>query len=470
MLPVITHDDILQVERDLCGRHLADFVKRSWHVVEPATPLHWGWALDLICEHLEAVASGDIRRLLINVPPGMMKSLLVNVFLPAWEWGPRKQSHLRYMGTAHSQTLAIRDSTKCRRLIQSRWYQERWPIELTGDQNAKTKFESAATGFREAMPFTSLTGSRADRILIDDPHSVDSAESAVQREATVETFRTSVPSRVNNDESAIVIIMQRLHEEDVSAAAIELGYDHLCLPMRYEPGKSRAVVGEDIRTREGELLFPERFTDEAVTELETSLGEYAAAGQLQQRPSPKEGGLFKPDMIQIEAAAPAGLQWVRGWDLAATAKASADCTASVRMARDSSGLVWIDGIDNERLGPERVEALILQRCQTDEATTADIPQDPGQAGKAQVANLSRKLSGYSFRFGTESGDKFTRAQPFAAQVNAGNVRLVQCPQMRVFLDQLRSFRPSAAHDDMVDAASRAYASLISQTRYTLDNL
>src|SRR5690606_3115697 len=159
--------------------------------------------------------------------------------------------------------------------------------------------------FREAMAFTSLTGSRGDRVILDDPHSVDDANSIVKLEGDIMTFREALPSRVNNDESAIVIVMQRLHERDVSAVALELGYEHLCLPMRYEEGRSRWVVGQgDPRKHDGELMFPERFPEAQVEELERTLGAYATAGQLQQRPAPREGGLFQHSWFQAIGALP----------------------------------------------------------------------------------------------------------------------------------------------------------------------
>jgi len=216
--------DRLDLEREACKRKLSTFAKEAWHVLEPATELKWGWALDAICEHLEAVSNGDILQLLMNVPPGSMKSLLTGVIFPAWEWGPLNKPEMRYLGTAHKQDLAVRDNLKCRRLIQSQWYQERWPLILTGDQNAKTKFENDKTGFREAMAFGSMTGSRGDRVILDDPHSVDDANSPTKLAADITTFREALPSRVNNDKSATIVIMQRLNEGDVSAVALELDY------------------------------------------------------------------------------------------------------------------------------------------------------------------------------------------------------------------------------------------------------
>lgn len=292
--------ELLAVEREYCARSLANFARRAWPVLEPSTDLKWGWAVEAICEHLESVTRGETTRLLMNVPPGTMKSLLTSVIWPAWEWGPQGKAPLRYLGTAHKQDLAVRDSTKCRRLIQSDWYQRLWPIQLTGDQNAKTKFENSETGFREAMAFGSMTGARGDRVILDDPHSVDDANSRIKLAGDIQTFREALPSRVNNDDSAIVIIMQRLAVGDVSDVALELGYDHLLIPMRYETGRSKFVVGRgDPRTEDGELMFPERFSEQTVHRLETSLGSQASAGQLQQRPAARGGNVIKGEWFQL---------------------------------------------------------------------------------------------------------------------------------------------------------------------------
>lgn len=457
--------------RELCKRSLAAFAKRAWHVLEPATDLKWGWSLDAICEHLEAVSSGDIKRLLANVPPGSMKSLLTGVIFPAWEWGPLGRPSMRYLGTAHMQNLAVRDSMKCRRLIQSEWYQGLWPIALTTDQNAKTKFENEATGFREAMAFTSMTGSRGDRVILDDPHSVDDANSMVKLESDILTFREALPSRVNNDQSAIIIIMQRLNEGDISSIAKELGYDHLMIPMRYESDRKcvTSIGWEDPRKAEGELMFPERFPESQVDELERVLGSYATAGQLQQRPAPRDGGLFKRAWFKTIGAMPADItKRVRAWDMAATEKMTTnnpDYTAGVDMSRTRDGLFIITGCNRFRGTPMDVENTILGQARIDGvATTVRLTQDPGQAGKAQAEQYVKKLAGYSVKVERPTGDKATRAAPLASQVEAGNVQILVTGDTMLdawiepFLAEITVF-PAGRNDDQVDAAADAFNEL-----------
>lgn len=472
-LLTLTRADLLAIERELCRRSFADFARRAWPILEPATPLKWGWALDAICAHLQAVSEGKFNRLHMNVPPGTMKSLLTSVLWPAWEWGPRDMPQMRFLGTSHKEALAVRDSMKCRRLIQSRWYQERWPMPLTSDQNAKTKFENHATGFREAMAFTSMTGSRGDRVILDDPLSADDANSDAELLRAELSFTEALPSRVNNEQSAIVVIMQRLHARDTSGIILDrkLPYVHLCLPMRFESDRRCVTpIFTDPRTYDGELLFPERFSEEQVTDLERTMLAYATAGQLQQRPAPRGGGLFKREWFKVEKAAPAGTRWVRAWDLAGTDKATAPYTAGVKMGKTPDGRYCIADVCRIQGTPHETERLIVATASQDgKSVRGSLPQDPGQAGKAQVQYLIKQLAGYSYTFSPESGDKETRAEPLASQAQAGNVFLLEGDWNTAFLDEATTF-PRGKFKDQVDAASRAFSELVGGSNYTLANV
>ena len=460
-----------ELDRAISAQSFAGFVRAAWHVLEPVSPLKWGWSLDAICDHLEAVTAGEVKRLLINVPPGCMKSLLVGVLWPAWEWGPRGRPGTRYLGTAHKQDLAVRDNLKCRRLIQSDWYQTRWPMKLTGDQNAKTKFENDSTGFREAMAFGSMTGSRGDRVLLDDPLSVDHANSDADLKSAEITFTEALPTRVNNDDSAIVVIMQRLNEKDTSGIIIkrDLGYTHLCLPMRFE-AERRCITSigfRDPREHDGDLLFPERFPEATVKGLEKTMGSYAAAGQLQQRPAPREGGMFKKAWFPIVRAVPAGTKFVRGWDLAAT-EGAGDWTAGVKIGRQKNGRFIICHVVRDQKSAAGVERLLVNTTSQDGyLCEQSLPQDPGQAGKQQASYYIGKLAGYTAHATTESGDKETRANPLSAQAEAGNVDILEGDWNDTFLDELCVF-PNGEHDDQVDGASRAFNTLALGSQFDIE--
>lgn len=448
---------------------LAGFIRRAWHVLEPGAPYVHGWHIDAIAEHLEAITAGQITRLLINIPPGTMKSLAVGVFWPAWEWGPKGLPATRVVATSHSIPLAVRDNLKARRLIQSPWYQGLWGdrVTLTGDQNAKTKFENTATGFRDAMAFRSLTGSRGDRLVIDDPHSVDGAESEAERVSVTQTFLESVPTRLNNPQrSAIVVVMQRLHERDVSGVILskQLGYEHLMLPMEFEPERCcRTSIGfEDPRTEDGELLFPARFPRDVVERDKIPLGTYAVAGQFQQRPAPREGAMFKRSWFEgrIIGAAPPGTRWVRHWDLAATKRSNAARTAGVKMGRTPDGRYVIGHVVTEQEEGDTIRRLIRATAEADGIEVeVSLPQDPGQAGKVQKADFIAALAGFIAHAEPESGDKETRARPFAVQCEAGNVSLVRGTWNDAYLDELATF-PAGSFKDQVDASSGAFGRLV----------
>lgn len=320
------------------------FVREAWHVLEPNARYVHSWHIDAICDHLEAVTGGRITRLLINVPPGSMKSLLVSVLWQAWEWGPRGMCSMRFLSTAFNDGPVTRDCRKCRDLILSEWYRALWP-EVVLTRTAEMSFANSDTGSREGVAFGSLTSQRADRLIIDDPHSVETAESKAERDATTRKFREGALNRLNDqDRSAIVVIMQRLHEEDVSGIILSHGMDyvHLCLPMEFEEPRCETEIGfVDPRDYDGELLAPERFSPDAVAKLKRDLTQYAYAGQYQQRPSPRGGGILPR----------AGWEY---WDKALASKygrnenqfpdfeyivASADTAYTEKTERDFSALV-----------------------------------------------------------------------------------------------------------------------------------
>jgi len=438
-------------------------------VIEPGAVYIHGWHIDAICAHLEAITWGKFlamgldNRLLINVPPGTMKSLLVSVFWPAWEWGPAGMPHLRYLTSSYSERFARRDSRKHRDLVQSDWYQAIFPnVKIVRD--GEMSFSNTAGGARDAAPFSSLTGGRGDRVIIDDPHSTETAESDAERETTERIFRESVATRLNDTHtSAIVIIMQRLHEKDISGTIKRLGlpYQHVMLPMEFEPERQCVTaIFTDPRERDGELLFPERFPPAAVARDKAAMGSYAVAGQYQQRPAPRGGLTFRRSWFGTVKAAPADTKWVRGWDLAASTTDGSAFTAGVKLGKDREGRFYVGHVIREQATGAGVRRMILNTADTDgRHVEISIPQDPGQAGKVQAMDFVALLAGFKAYTSPESGDKISRADPIAAQAEAGNVSLVEGPWNEAFLDELETF-PTGKFKDQVDALSRAFGRLV----------
>jgi hypothetical protein len=231
-----------EIDREMATRSLGEFVRQAWPIVEPSTPFVPGFHIDAIVEHLEAVTRGQIRNLLINVPPRHMKSLLVSVFWPAWEW--IRWPERRWLFSSYAASLSIRDSLKCRRLIESPWYQARWGdrFALTSDQNTKTRFDNSRSGYRIATSVGgTATGEGGDRIVCDDPHNVGEVASDSVRKGALEWWDVVMSTRVNDPKtSAMVIVMQRCHQRDLSGHLLEKGnFEHLCLPAEYEGPRAK---------------------------------------------------------------------------------------------------------------------------------------------------------------------------------------------------------------------------------------
>lgn len=291
-----------ELNRQLAEASLFEFIVQGWHVIEPATDFQDNWHIHAICEHLEAVTNGDIRNLIINIPPRHMKSITTAVAWPAWSWIAKPET--RFLVSSYAQALSVRDSRKCRMMIQSDWYQANWgdAFELSGDQNAKMRFDNDKTGFRlAASTGSSITGEGGDFLVVDDIMKAQDALSPVKRAAAIDWWKYTMSTRLNDPKKGgRVIIMQRLHEEDLVGHVLdemEIGgeqYEKLILPAEFEP-ESKCFTGigfEDPRTERNELIWPERSDRETVDKLKVTLGSQGAAAQLQQRPSPKDGDMF----------------------------------------------------------------------------------------------------------------------------------------------------------------------------------
>jgi predicted phage terminase large subunit-like protein len=286
-------------------RSLSRFVREAWHVVEPDVPLIGNWHIQAICQHLEAQTAGQIKRLLINVPPGTLKSILVCVMWPAWEWitFPGR----RFLFGSYDQALSTRDSLRCRALLESRWYQTRWGdrFKPRGDQNQKTRFDNNRGGWRIATSVGGRgTGEHPDRKVFDDPHSARQAASNALRQGALDWWDQTMGTRGEPRGATSTGIMQRLHTRDLSGHVLQRGgWDHLMLPMEFDPDHphlSRTALGfVDPRTEPGELLCPELFSRGVVEDLKRNLGgSTAIAGQLQQRPTAAGGAIFRGETFR----------------------------------------------------------------------------------------------------------------------------------------------------------------------------
>lgn len=284
---------------------LIHFVRYFWHVLEPERKLVEGWPLEALCEHYEAVAFGEVNRLLVNVPPGFMKSMLLNVFFPAWVWGALKRPHIRFLAFSYSSTLTERDNGKFRDLITSTEYQGLWGSGYAVRNVGVERVDNNKTGWKAASSVGgTTTGLRADYVLADDLHSIAEAESETVRLNTVRWFVESMSNRLNDlDESAIIVLGQRVHEGDVSGEILDpksgMDYVHLMIPWEYDAGRHcRTAIGwEDPRTEDGDPAWPERFSASAMAVFKAR--PFMFASQYQQAPAPRGGGIIKREFWRL---------------------------------------------------------------------------------------------------------------------------------------------------------------------------
>lgn len=475
---------------------LAAFARLAWPIVQGEVV--WTWHMDLICKHLEAVSRGECKRLVINVPPGHSKSMLVSVLWPAWQW-IYDPGH-KWMFTSFDSTLSLRDAAFSKELIQSEWYQERWgqyanPADLKrygiepvivgaetvthSDTNANRRKKSsrtdAASQFytnKNGMRFSTFfggkaTGWHATTQVCDDPTKPrdiqdggEKARKALQK--TISTWKGTYSSRkANARDFRRVVIMQRLHDADLAAECIKDGYTHLCLPTEYDPDRHcKTPWGEDPRTVKGELLCPERFPQEVVDEIKSkdmSAMDYAA--QHDQNPLPEGGALFQRSWFARRwTVLPAGIRLIGSVDATFKDSAGSDfvcaqvwgahgaeyyCVDQVCARMDISGTMQT--IRDLRKKWPRIGQWLIE----DKAN-----------GSAIVTLLRKEIPGM---LAVEpEGGKFARASRAEPFLRSGNVLFADEPWVLDLIEQCTRF-PMGAHDDMVDTLSQALLFLTGRT-------
>jgi len=453
------------VEATLCKRSFKKFVYKTWELIEPSTPIVWNWHLEVLCDELQQVSDGvnADEDLLINIPPGTAKSIFTSVLWPAWEW--TRKPELRIISATYGMRLSMRDAMKMRDVVSSSWYVRNYGVNLAEDQSAKLWYVNDHEGWRLATSTHGEgTGEHPDRIIVDDPHKADEARSEVTRKAVLDWWDRTLSTRGVSRGVRKVVVMQRLHEEDLSAHVLAKGgkWRHLMFPMRFD---SKRVHPRDPRTKEGELLWPALFSEDRVRQLEIDLGPYGSAGQLQQQPAPEGGGLFKGSWFKyIDELPNRKLRRVRGWDTAAT-EGAGDYTVGVKMSYDDeSGAIIVEDVTRGQWGPNDVDEKMKTTTRMDGKQVSQREQkEPGSAGAMVIATRARALVGYDYGPSPTTGDKVTRAKPYRAQCEAGNVYLKRAAWNAAFVAEHEIF-PNGRNDDQVDAASTAFNELVTGPR------
>jgi predicted phage terminase large subunit-like protein len=470
---------------------LSDFIRDGWHVVDPGLPILWNWHIDAISEHLEAVARGEIRKLVINIPPGHAKSIIVAVMWPAWMWIWKPE--WRALFSSYAQELANRDSVRCRDVISSPWYQEqfapRW--RLKGDQNVKSYFANSRQGFRLSLSASGkTTGHRGDTIIVDDPMNAGDRHSKLKRDKVIDWWDRSMSSRLNDKRTgARIVIMQRLHEDDLTGHILKKGgYEVLCLPSEFDPDR-RAVTyiflpnGErkelfrDPRAERGELLFPSLFTPEVIAEAKVDLADDFHA-QHQHNPTPAEGGMFKkhywrywhyeghplppvkvqlPDGTILEVPSvplPKTFQrMIQSWDMAFKGKDSSDYVAGQVWGQKGADKFLLEQV-RDQLGFDGTVKAVKDTTKRHPLARAKYVEDKAN-GPAVIDHLKHEISGLVAV--EPRGSKEARAWTAEPDIKAGNVYLPHPAIASWVPDYIAEFAafPKGAKDDQVDATTQA---------------
>lgn len=447
-----------QITRQLARDSLYHFTKVMWKIIEPETEFKDGWHIREICRHLEAVTEFVIPKLIINMPPRHMKSIITCVMWPAWVW--IKYPERRFIFGSHSAALATRDSIKTRDVITSDLYVEiaRPTWHLEEDQNSKMLFGNTKKGFRKAVGVnTSVTGDGGDYLVIDDPHNALEAHSDAANESTINWHDVAFSTRYNNPQRhAKLIVMQRLSDKDLTAHVIEKnqGYQSLCLPARYDPDAevvTKTSLGfKDPRTKKGQLLWPEHFDEKSILDLENTLGDDASA-QLDQDPKARKGGLFPRDHWKIYDKSPSDiLEIVQFWDCAQKPGLTNDYSVCATWAKTQNGYylmdLWRDKCDTPTL--EAIAESLYNKWRPNAVVIEDK-----SAGSSLIQYLLLNTSMPVIPYDPGRRDKQVRATAATPTIKAGKCFLPKYfSWVQDFIKEHEKF-PKAKHDDQVDTTS-----------------
>jgi phage terminase large subunit-like protein len=480
-----------------------EFVKEAWeHVEGKRRPYKDNWHMKALCDHLQGVFEGNIKCLLINMPPRCSKSLVMCVFFPAWVF--LKAPHTRIYCSSHSSKLSKRDSIRCRSLIASDWYQTRWGNRFTINKKIdnQEKFETNFGGFRECTSIKSgTTGNEGDILLLDDPNNAKDSESDTKRTSINDSYAAGWSNRLTDyNTGRSVISQQRTHQMDVSGYVLENDplFIHLMLPMEFEAERKcqtkwlNGKTWEDPRKKSGELLWPNHIGEEALKRVKNGLGsEYRIAGQLQQRPAPSEGGLLKKNWWSIwkHPSAPQYRQVIQSWDTALNANeldAYSACT-TWGLFNDENNIPNLILINMWRGRVEYPELRKLaQLFYRDYRNGGSVEIKPDGAHVPNIVLVEEKASGFSLiqdfrRAGisamkfnpTPYGDKIARVKLSSFIIESGRVWLPgKGPEYITLKDYAHNFRelcsvfPNSEARDVVDTMTQVLIRLINTGQLT----
>jgi predicted phage terminase large subunit-like protein len=428
-----------------------------------------------IAARLEEVEAGRCKRLIVECPPRHGKSELVSVRFPAWYLGRNPQA--RVIATSYSAELSFNFSRQCRNIVTGAAYGQVFgaasglerPVILAQDSRSVAGWDLSEPfrgGYVSAGVGGSITGKGAHVLLIDDPvKDAVEAASAATLDGIWSWYRLTAYPRLE-DGGAIIVCMTRWAEGDLVGRLLQAMEDDDPAADRWEVLRLPALAeeGDPLGRAPGQALWPEKYDEADLARTRATLGPYGFAALYQQRPAPLEGNMFPLDQLEIVDAAPADGPCIRYWDKAATEGGGA-YTAGVRMTRDRDGVYYIGDVVRGQWSSSQRNAIMRQTAELDgRRVRVWIEQEPGSGGKESAEISVKLLAGFVVSIERVTGDKVTRAAPFAAQAQAGNVRLVRGAWNRAFLEEAATF-PYSRYLDQIDAAAGAFNKLALAQRH-----
>lgn len=455
--------------RALLRDDLTSFTHQVFNTVSPSSIFAPNWHVNLISEYLLACQKGEIKRLIINIPPRFMKSISVSVAFPAWLLAHDPKTQI--MCASYGMALSHKHSLDCRLVLEQEWFKEVYPqVKLVDDQNTKSKFMTTERGFRMSTSIGSaVTGAGADFLIVDDPLNADNANSEVAIENANNWFDQVYSTRLNDPKKGcMIVIMQRLHEKDLSGHLLKKGgWEHLRLPLISEKDEVISKGNIRIERKEGDLLHPERIGESEVIQLKNILGPYGFAGQYQQSPSPAGGGVFKQEWIQYyNTVEPSKLNVYMFIDPANSKGKNSDYTAIAVLGVGADKNIYVIDMVRDRLDVKGREDIIFSLHQKYKPLGVYIEKYGMQV---DIDWLRYSMDRLNYRFPVyEVGgamDKVSRIKRLEAMFARGQIwfprHMHKACSDNTVVDLVEEFItkeyvtfPRGLHDDMLDAMSR----------------
>ena len=431
------------------------FIGKCFNSINPAIEFLPNWHIDLIAEHLEMVQRGEIKRLIINMPPRALKSVCVNVAWPAWLLGHNPQS--RIMSASYSQALSTKHSLDTRNIMQEDWYIRLFPETILSKQhNLKAKFMTTKHGFRYATSVGgTATGEGGDFLIIDDPHNPAHISSPARRRKVVGWYEQVFSTRLNNaSKGAIILVMQSLHEEDLSGYLLDRtpgAWKVLTIPAVATEDITRKIYHCNIDIKTGEALNAKRDDLARLKMIEKEMGAAAFSAQYQQQPANSAGNLISRSYFNYYDMLPDSVEYVvQSWDTAITNNENSDYSVCTSWAI-SNGKYYLIHVHREKLEYPALKRAILC-CAKHHKASFVLIEDKG-SGQSVIQDLRQEGNLIIIPIKVKQ-DKVTR---FATSLTEFEAQKVLFPRyiywLRNFEDELLAF-PSGKHDDIVDSVSQ----------------